>query len=125
MSSAHTAVRYRGTSRPASAARRRPSRRARRRARLVGLTRLVVLLLVLALVVWASARVAHAAGSSERFDGTVQVVHQGDTLWGIVVRQYGSARYDVRELVDRVERLNGLHDQPLMPGDRLRLPYLE
>jgi nucleoid-associated protein YgaU len=77
------------------------------------------------LVIWAGARVAHAAGGSERLNGTVHVVQLGDTVWSIVVAQYGSARHDVRQLVDEVEQVNRLDDGAIVPGDRLRLPYGE
>ena len=106
--------------------RRGQSRRSlRRHRRLLGLTRLAVLVVVIALVVWAGARVAHATDGSEHLNGTVHVVRSGDTVWSIVVAQYGSARHDVRQLVDRVEQANGLHGRPIRPGDRLRLPYIE
>jgi hypothetical protein len=45
----------------------------------VGLIRLVVLVLVVAVVVWAGARVAHAADGSEHLSGIVHVVKSGDT----------------------------------------------
>jgi hypothetical protein len=46
-------------------------------------------------------------------------------VWSIVVAQYGSARHDVRQLVDEVEQVNRLDDGAIVPGDRLRLPYGE
>jgi LysM domain len=104
---------------------RQPQRSSRRHRRLLGLTRLAVLLIVVAVVVWAGARVAHAADGSEHLNGTVHVVRSGDTVWSIVVAQYGGARHDVRQLVDQVEQANGLHGRPIRPGDRLRLPYVE
>lgn len=104
---------------------RRLTRSQRRRRRLAGLFRLVVLLLVVAVVVWAGARVAHATDGSEHLRGVVHVVRAGDTVWSVVVAQYGSTRHDVRQLVDQVEQANGLNGRAIVPGDRLRLPYIE
>jgi nucleoid-associated protein YgaU len=91
----------------------------------VGLIRLAVLVVVVAVVVWAGARVAHATDGSEHLSGTVHVVESGDTVWSVVVAQYGGARYDVRQLIDQVEQVNGLHGRAIVPGQRLRLPYVE
>jgi LysM repeat protein len=91
----------------------------------VGLIRLVVLVVVVAAVVWAGARVAHATDGSEHLHGAVHVVRTGDTVWSVVVAQYGGARHDVRQLVDQVEQVNGLHGRAIVPGQRLRLPYVE
>ena len=84
-----------------------------------------MLLLVVAVVVWAGARVAHATDGSEHLQGVVHVVRAGDTVWSVVVAQYGGASHDVRQLVDEVEQVNGLHGRAIVPGDRLRLPYVE
>ena len=105
--------------------RRQLSPATRRRRRLLGLVRLAVLLLVVAVVVWAGARVAHATDGSEHLQGVVHVVRAGDTVWSVVVAQYGGASHDVRQLVDEVEQVNGLHGRAIVPGDRLRLPYVE
>jgi hypothetical protein len=103
----------------------RVTRSMRRRRRLAGLFRLLVLLLVVAVVIWAGARVAHATDGSEHLHGVVHVVRAGDTVWSVVVAQYGSARHDVRQLVDQVEQMNGLNGRAIVPGERLRLPYIE
>jgi LysM repeat protein len=91
----------------------------------VGLVRLTVLLLVVAVVIWAGARVAHATDRSEHLQGVVHVVQAGDTVWSVVVAQYGGARHDVRQLVDQVEQVNELYGRAIVPGERLRLPYVE
>ena len=55
----------------------------------------------------------------------MHVVQAGDTVWSVVVAQYGGARHDVRQLVDQVEQVNELHGRAIVPGERLRLPYVE
>jgi nucleoid-associated protein YgaU len=110
--------------RSGGSARRRPGQ-AQRRRRLLGLTRLAVLLIVVAVVVWGGARVAHATDGSEHLNGVVHVVRSGDTVWSIVLAHYGGSRHDVRQLVEQVEQANGLRGRAIRPGDRLRLPYVE
>ena len=123
----HTSQSRGAASAPRQAHRRRPRQHSRvsRRRRLVGLVRLTVLLLVVAVVIWAGARVAHATDRSEHLQGVVHVVQAGDTVWSVVVAQYGGARHDVRQLVDQVEQVNRLHGRAIVPGERLRLPYVE
>jgi LysM repeat protein len=48
------------------------------------------------------------------------VVQPGDTLWSIAAEVAGTD--DVREVVDRIQELNGLQDAVLMPGQVLELP---
>ena len=48
------------------------------------------------------------------------VVQPGDTLWSIATDAAGTD--DVREVVDRIQELNGLQDSVLMPGQVLELP---
>jgi hypothetical protein len=48
------------------------------------------------------------------------VVQPGDTLWSIAGDAAGSA--DVRDVVDRIQELNGLRGTVLMPGQVLQLP---
>jgi len=95
------------------------------RSRAVGLLRLALLLLVVALVVWAGARVAHAATEDDPLRGTIHVVQPGDTLWSIVSAEYGTQRHDVRELVYLVQQENDLAGAQLLPGRELHLPYVE
>jgi hypothetical protein len=114
---------------PASHRRSSPSAgaraRARRRSRRAGLVRLTIALIVLALLVWGGAHVAHAADGSERLTGTVHLVRPGDTLWTVVQAQYGSQQYDLRRLVYLVQHENHLSGADLTPGQRLLLPYVE
>jgi nucleoid-associated protein YgaU len=65
----------------------------------------------------------HLAGGSDdfRLAGVQSVVVQpGDTLWSIAADVAGTG--DVREVVDRIQELNGLQDAVLMPGQVLELP---
>jgi nucleoid-associated protein YgaU len=48
------------------------------------------------------------------------VVQPGDTLWSIATEAAGTD--DVREVVDRIQELNGLDDTVLIPGQVLELP---
>jgi nucleoid-associated protein YgaU len=48
------------------------------------------------------------------------VVQPGDTLWSIAADVAGNG--DVREVVDRIQELNGIHDTVLIPGQVVELP---
>jgi nucleoid-associated protein YgaU len=48
------------------------------------------------------------------------VVQPGDTLWSIARGAAGTD--DVREVVDRIQQLNGLQGTVLIPGQVLELP---
>jgi nucleoid-associated protein YgaU len=48
------------------------------------------------------------------------VVRPGDTVWSIAEALGGDG--EVRVVVDEIQRLNGLGDGPLVPGQTLRLP---
>jgi nucleoid-associated protein YgaU len=63
-----------------------------------------------------------ASGSEDfRLAGVQSVVVQpGDTLWSIAADAAGTD--DVREVVDRIQELNGLQGSVLMPGQVLELP---
>jgi nucleoid-associated protein YgaU len=56
----------------------------------------------------------HLAGQSS------VVVGSGDTLWSIASSV--AADHDVREVLDRIQQLNGLRGSDLVPGQVLRLP---
>jgi nucleoid-associated protein YgaU len=60
-----------------------------------------------------------ARGSEGAGSGQAHRVEAGDTLWSIAVRHYGG---DPRRGVWRLERENGVGDEPLVPGQVLRLP---
>lgn len=67
------------------------------------------------------------AGSPDQLDydqrGYVEVtVASGDTLWSLA-RRYGPETRDIRETIDRIRMINGLHDRAsLRPGERLTIP---
>jgi nucleoid-associated protein YgaU len=56
----------------------------------------------------------HLAGQSS------VVVRPGDTLWSIASSV--AAGQDVRNVIDRIQEVNGLRDSDLTPGQVLRLP---
>jgi len=99
------------------------STRARRaRARHLHVVRLAVVLLAAALVVWGGARVGLAVADSTAPAVQTHIVKPGETVWQIVIAEYGSADRDVRVLVDEVLRVNHLDSASLVPGQRLLLP---
>jgi nucleoid-associated protein YgaU len=106
-------VRRSASARPA-AARLRLTRRARR------LSAVLALALGVAIGSWLGPLLA--GGSDDfRLAGVQSVVVQpGDTLWSIAADVAGTG--DVREVVDRIQELNGLQDAVLMPGQVLELP---
>jgi nucleoid-associated protein YgaU len=102
-----------GSTRP-GAVRVRLTRRARRLA--------VVLTLAagVALGSWLGSLLA-GGGDDLRLAGVQSVVVQpGDTLWSIATEVAGSG--DVRDVVDRIQELNGIHSTVLVPGQVLELP---
>lgn len=95
------------------------------RLRLTARGRLVVAVLALAAATGAAAVTGllpgepPAAGLHLEGQSSV-VVRSGDTLWSIASSVAGDD--DVREVVHRIQQLNGLRDTTLVPGDVLRLP---
>ena len=103
---------------PMSAVRLSPARRVPRPLRLM---RLVVLVGVVLLAVWAGGQVAQAVSENPP-QGVVHVVEPGETVWEIVVDEYGGREQDVRLLVDQVLAANDLANAQLAPGQELVLP---
>jgi LysM repeat protein len=89
--------------------------------RALRLLRLFVALAFVFLAVWAGDQVAQAV-SDKAPAGVVHVVEQGETVWQIVVAQYGGRERDVRQLVDQVLAANDLADAQLSVGQELVLP---
>lgn len=75
----------------------------------------IVVVLVLALVLWAVLARDGDAGSA----GRPYTVQPGDTLWSIAVAAYGG---DPREGVWELRRRNALEGTTIVPGQRLVLP---
>jgi hypothetical protein len=101
----------------------RPLRR-RRMPRGLRLLRLAVVVSVVILAIWGGAQVAQAV-TDQAPQGVIHVVEPGDTVWGIVVAEYGAVDHDVRDLVDRVLAANDLPDAEVRPGQEIVLPPLE
>ena len=77
---------------------------------------LLLALLVLAIVLVASALRPSAAGAGEE---TFYTVRPGDTLWEIATTHYSR---DPRKAVWQIKRANDLEDALIQPGDVLVLP---
>lgn len=75
----------------------------------------VVLLVAVALVLWAVLARDSGAGRPER----LVVVHAGDTLWTIAERNYGG---DPREGVWKLRERNDLDGATIRPGQVLAVP---
>ena len=101
-----------------------PRRSARRGMRLTRRARRLAVVLTLALGVaigsWVGPLLAGGDGDLRLAGVQSVVVQPGDTLWSIAGDAAGTA--DVREVVDRIQELNGLQGTVLMPGQVLRLP---
>lgn len=75
----------------------------------------VVIVLFVAIVLWAVLARDTGAGAHPRF----YRVEPGDTLWSIAVSQFAG---DPREGVWELQRRNGLEGATIVPGQRLALP---
>jgi nucleoid-associated protein YgaU len=95
-----------------------------RRLRLTRRARLLAAVLMLALGVaigsWLGPLVAGGDGDLRLAGVQSVVVQPGDTLWSIARGAAGTD--DVREVVDRIQQLNGLQGTVLIPGQVLELP---
>jgi nucleoid-associated protein YgaU len=92
----------------------RLTRRARRLAAVLTLS------LGVAIGSWVGPLLAGADGDLRLAGVQSVVVQPGDTLWSIATEAAGTD--DVREVVDRIQELNGLEDAVLIPGQVLELP---
>jgi hypothetical protein len=117
----------RAANRPASgdAGRGRPrGRRAGARVRLTRRARVLggalVLTLGVAIGSWLGPLLAGSDGDLRMAGVQSVVVQPGDTLWSIAAEAAGTD--DVREVVDRIQALNGLSGTVLIPGQILELP---
>ncbi|MDK3257870.1 LysM peptidoglycan-binding domain-containing protein [Blastococcus capsensis] len=82
----------------------------------------VVLLLLVAMGVAAGvdALLGHGAEGLDLMRTSSVVVVPGDTLWSIASGMAGER--DVREVIDRIQLLNGLDSASIEPGQVLELP---
>ena len=108
--------------RPARSTTVRPSParhlRLTRRARL--LAAVLMLTVGVALGSWLGPFLAAGDGHLRMAGVQSVVVQPGDTLWSIASEVAGTA--DVRQVVDRIQTLNGLDGTVLVPGQVLELP---
>jgi hypothetical protein len=75
----------------------------------------IVIVVLVALLVWAVFARDTGAGSPPRYHR----VQAGDSLWSIALAYYAG---DPREGVWKLERRNGLQGTTIVPGQRLVLP---
>ena len=75
----------------------------------------VVIVLLVALVLWAVFARDTGAGSQPHY----RTVRAGDTLWSIAASTYAG---DTREGVWKLQHKNGLDSATIVPGQRLALP---
>lgn len=92
----------------------RLTRRARRLVAVFGLG------FGLAMGSWFGALVAGADGGLRLVADSSVTVRSGDSLWSIASSVAGDE--DVREVVDRIQEINGLAGVSVLPGQVLRLP---
>ncbi len=105
--------------RPVAAPRPRPSTvRLTRRGRVVVFLVSLVLALAIGVLVAAGSVATGEAGTPE--PTRVMTVGAGDTLWGIASDLADDG--DVREMMQRIERLNALESGMLSAGQRLVVP---
>jgi nucleoid-associated protein YgaU len=90
------------------------TRRARRLAWVLALA------VGVALGSWLQPLISGADGDLRLAGVQSVVVQPGDTLWSIAANAAGDD--DVREVVDRIQALNGLSDAAITPGQVLELP---
>lgn len=75
----------------------------------------IVILVLVAVVLWAVFARDTGAGPTPRF----HTVRPGETLWAIAEASYAG---DPREGVWKLQRRNGLSSSTILPGQRLALP---
>lgn len=88
--------------------------------------RVVVLGFALAVLVAIGVVFAGVSGASEEPPPVeTVVVGPGDTLWGIAAEATAdSGSSDVRDMIERIERLNDLDQSMVVVGQRLQVPRL-
>ena len=94
-----------------------PLRLTARGRRLVAV---LVLAVTVGLVALGESVLGDGGGGLELMGTSSVVVEHGDTLWSIAGSVAGER--DVREVVDRIQELNGLRSADIEPGQVLELP---
>jgi hypothetical protein len=95
-----------------------PTYRLTRRGRLVVLAFSLVVVLAIGVFLAAGAVGTQESGTPEPTETVM--VGTGDTLWGIAAEAADGG--DVREMVERIKRLNALDSGMVTAGQRLRVP---
>jgi LysM repeat protein len=95
-----------------------PTYRLTRRGRLVVVALALLVILAVGIFLAAGAVGTSESGSPEPTETVM--VGTGDTLWGIAAEAADGG--DVREMVERIKRLNALDTGMVTAGQRLRVP---
>jgi hypothetical protein len=95
-----------------------PTYRLTRRGRLVVVA--LSLLVILAVGIFLAAGAVGTAESGNPEPTETVMVGTGETLWGIAAEAADGG--DVREMVERIKRLNALDTGMVTAGQRLRVP---
>jgi 4-amino-4-deoxy-L-arabinose transferase-like glycosyltransferase len=82
----------------------------------------IALLVLAAIAVYAAFGLGRASADAAHSPahGTTAVVHSGDSLWTIAVREFPNS--DPRDVVGQLKSLNHLSSSDLAVGQKLRLP---
>lgn len=97
-----------------------PRRRASRAVRRTRTLRLLLLVLVALIVLVFAPRIVQTAGRTAVPHTVSHVVSHGETLWEIASAH--SQGEDVRRVIARIKRLNGLTTGTVYPGQTLSIP---
>ena len=108
----------RDTSRRIRRMRREKAAKAYRRT---VLTRLAILLSVLAVITTAGVSALTTAFAQGAAEYEVVIAQKGDTLWDIAAK-HNYADRDVRAVVDKIMRANDMHSADIRVGDRINIP---
>lgn len=86
------------------------------------MTKPVIIVLIFAFFFTCSFTVYQQLGSNTLGTETV-VVQADDTLWEIA--EHLGSKEDIRYVVQEIQKLNGLKDSTIYPGQELRIPASE
>ena len=87
--------------------------------------RRIVRIYAIGLLVWVLIGTA-CIGAAHKSDEVYvhHMVQEGDTVWSIAAEQYGDEA-DIRLMVHRIEKINGIKDSSIYPGQIIKLPEIK
>lgn len=65
---------------------------------------------------------AHSSILAEPYEEIIVI--QGDTIWSIASK-YTPIKYDIRDMVYNIKRINEIETSYIYPGDTLKIPIIE